>query len=84
MINDANPQDVCNSIHEKNAGSKSSLRSLLHSELQKSQFYEEQLPSSFSDSYNITSVNRVITCGRKVHNFVYKPRTVVVSYLHDP
>ena len=57
--------------------SSSRLHSLLQSEIQKDRFYTSQLPSSFSDSYNITSVNRFISTNHKIDSYLYKPRTVV-------
>lgn len=84
MINGSNPKDVFNSINEKkNPASSSSLRSLLNSELQKKQFYESQIPSSFSDSYNITSVNRFVSQGHKVESLHYQPRTVFINVVND-
>lgn len=77
IINGADPKEVFDSIQEKKqTEAKNALRSLLNTEIQKSLYYQRQLPSSFSDSYNVTSVNRFVTQGHKVETYVYQPRTV--------
>ena len=84
ILQSSSPKSVFNSIHStitSSSSSSSSLRSLLQQEQQKTQFYERQLPSSFSDSYNSTSVNRLISQQHKIENYIYKPRTVVITQL---
>lgn len=77
ILSGANPKDVYNSSQQQKGGS-SSLRALLNNEIEKAKHYERQLPSSFSGSYDITSVNKLISQNHRVEDYSYKPRTVII------